>query len=525
MSPITAYPVSLHRRVAAAGRRLALLPLALSLVSLPAAAQRLAFAASETYALTDTPQDVIIEDFDGDGIPDIAVLTSSLTAGSVSVLLGNDVAGVPDGTFAAPVESPSQANAGSLAAGHFNADSSLDLVVAYQGSNVSVLLGAGDGSFGAGADYGTGGSGPGKIAVADFNEDGILDLAVPNTPSNNVGILLGQGSGGMGDGTFAAAVTYATGAAPRAVAVADLDEDGILDLATVNSTGLNVSVLLGNGSGGVGDGTFASAVSYATGAAGLALVTADFDGDDITDLALQDSGNRLILVLLGQGSGGVGDGTFGAPISSPTNLTPRDLAVGDFDGDGLTDLVLVNASNGFSSVHLAVGDGTFEAPRLYQVDRVDATSFPVAVAAADLDGDGAPDFVTGNFSNSNVSVLRNLGEAPAAGFLRLTELMIDPDQVADVDGEYFELYNAAAFPIHLLNWTFEDSNGFRGFLNGAIGPGELFVVGASADLDGAGFAPDLVPITFPGFGNTADRLTVRDSSGEIFAELAWSDGN
>ena len=97
------------------------------------------------------------------------------------------------------------------------------------------------------------GSLPVALTAGDFNEDGIADLAVVNSGSNTVSVLLGNGAAGVGDGTFAAAVGYATGAGTVATASADFNADGVLDLAVTGTAG--VYRLLGNGSGGVGTGT------------------------------------------------------------------------------------------------------------------------------------------------------------------------------------------------------------------------------------------------------------------------------
>jgi hypothetical protein len=511
LPPIQAAP---RRRRSAA----AVVGLLLCMIPAPLAAQRLAFALDVTYAAGASPSDVVIADFDGDGILDLAVVNSA--AGSVSVLLGNDVAGVPDGTFAPALDAAAGSSPTRLAVGDFDGNDVLDLVVAHNGPDLSVLLGLGDGSFGPPVSHASGSVVHSGVTVADLDGDGILDLVVSHWFSDAVGVLLGQGSGGVGDGTFAPAVAYATGELPRDVVVADFDGDGILDLAAACFDDASVSVLLGSG-----DGTFSGAADYPAGAAGLAIVAADFDGDGITDLALQSHLDGTVSVLLGQGSGGVGDGTFGAPIASTAGLAPTDLATGDFDADGVMDLAVANAGNGLNAVLLGVGDGSFETPRFYQADSQDTTSQPFAVATADLEADGALDFVTANMMNANVSVMRNLGQAPAAGFLRITELMIDPDQVGDGDGEYLELFNAAEAPIHLHNWTIEDSAGTLGFLSGSIGPGQLFTIGASDDLDGGGFAPDLVPLTFPSLGNDGDVITVRDTAGEIFAQVAYTAGN
>src|SRR2546427_402711 len=135
-----------------------------------------------------------VEDFNGDGKPDLAVVNSF--SNSVSVLLGTGA-----GTFQAALNYPVGSFPESMAVGDFNGDGKQDLAVANDGGNVSVLLGTGAGSFQAALNYPD--FGGGLVAVADFNGDGIQDLAVAN------GVLLGNG-----DGSFQGAVNYPAGNGP-----------------------------------------------------------------------------------------------------------------------------------------------------------------------------------------------------------------------------------------------------------------------------------------------------------------------
>ncbi len=128
-------------------------------------------------------------------------------------------------------------------------------------------------SFVAAASYAAG-SNPQSVAVADFNRDGIPDLAVANAGSGTASILLGKS-----DGSFSAPKSYVVGSYPQSVAVGDFNRDGIPDLVTANLLGNTVSVLLGNG-----DGTFQAAKTYAVGFLPSAVVVGDFNGDGAPDL-------------------------------------------------------------------------------------------------------------------------------------------------------------------------------------------------------------------------------------------------
>lgn len=197
------------------------------------------------YGAGQAPFAILAADFNGDGKLDLA-FTLTLSSSDVAISLGNG-----DGTFQPPAEFPAGTlpyEGGALAAGDFNNDGKLDLAVAdFQGLQVSVLLGNGDGTLGAATQFAVPGD-PQDVAIGDFNRDGKLDSAVTSNlaKSSGVCVLLGNG-----DGTFRPAVGYQTTAAVYKVSVADFNSDGILDLATVGSMSNSVSVLLGKG-----DGTF-----------------------------------------------------------------------------------------------------------------------------------------------------------------------------------------------------------------------------------------------------------------------------
>src|SRR5215510_3491292 len=223
-----------------------------------AQAQNVSFLVSGQFGAGPDPVSVAVGDFNGDGIQDLAVANHEAYDGpdGISVLLGNG-----DGTFQEAINFGSGGNVASfVAVGDFNGDGVQDLVVANSGDfdsgNISVLLGNGDGTFQAAVNFGAGNN-PSSIAVGDFNGDGIQDLTVAHGffGSNSVSVLLGNG-----DGTFQEGVNYGTGFAPSFVAVADFNGDGVQDLAVANEGSNNVSVLLGNG-----DGTFQEAVNFGAG--------------------------------------------------------------------------------------------------------------------------------------------------------------------------------------------------------------------------------------------------------------------
>jgi hypothetical protein len=353
------------------------------------------FQAARSFAAGPTPRSVAVGEFDGDGRLDLAV--ANYGSNTVSVLLGNG-----DGTFQAARSFATGSGPNSVAAGDFNGDGLLDLAVANNGhygqnSTVSVLLSNGDGSFQAARNFNAG-TAPSSAAVADFNGDGIPDLAVANQASDNVSVLLGNG-----DGSFQTSRNFPTGPGPRSVAVGDFNGDGRLDLAVANAGTYptyqgSVSVLVGNG-----DGSFQTAPTLAAGDRPGSVAVGDFDGDGTPDIAVANRASSNVSVLLGNG-----DGSFQTARAFFAGSEPGSVAVGDFNGDGLLDLVVTNIFGNTVSVLLGNGDGSFQAPRTFS-----AGSEPLTVAVGDFNGDGIPDLAVANYNYPNrgaVSVLLGNGD-------------------------------------------------------------------------------------------------------------------
>ena len=329
------------------------------------------------------PNALTIADFNGDGKPDIAVVSS----GQAAVLLSNLSGGFTPGT-------PFSINSGSAsfaAATDLNHDGKMDLIVTNSyGSTVAVYLGNGDGSFSSGSSAAVGSS-PVWISVADFNGDGRPDLAVANSSSNSVSILLGKG-----DGTFQPQAQFSVGSSPNSIAVADFNGDGKLDIAVSNNGSSTVAVLLGNGSGG-----FSSISIVSVGSSPTSIVAADFNGDGKADIALLTGNSpRAITMLPGDGSGG-----FGAAVNLTLSTSSTRLAVADFNQDGRPDLVAAASSYyaGSPTFYMNDGAGGFLPPVSYF-----AGQGPTGLAVGDFDLNGLSDVAVllGNYPGS-VAVLRN----------------------------------------------------------------------------------------------------------------------
>jgi hypothetical protein len=355
------------------------------------------FAAAVSYAITGpfAPTALAIGDLNGDGKLDLIAIEPNESM--IWILLGKG-----DGTFqeATTVSLPSGMSPTGLAIADLDKNGKLDLAV-IGGNNIAVvaiLMGNGNGTFGNAVTFPTGGSS--SLVIGDFNGDGNPDLAVGNESSgganNTISILLGKG-----DGTFE---PYTSVPAPDdgndALAVADFNHDGNLDVvvASSNNSEGGISVLLGNG-----DSTFAPAVSYPVPFAFTnAVAIGDFNGDGKPDIAATNYDGYDVSVFIG-----IGDGTFKSVVNYPASINPVGLVTGDFNGDGREDIASITGSypSGEVSVLVGKGDGTF-ATHVNHVIPI----YPYSVAAGDFNGDGIPDLVVDSFNTpGSVSILLGKG--------------------------------------------------------------------------------------------------------------------
>jgi hypothetical protein len=306
----------------------------------PTGATRSSFGPAQSFAVGPSvgmfSVHVTVGDFNGDGKPDLAVKVS----GQVGILLNTTPAGSSTVTFAALQTFTAGAGAdGPLAVADFNGDGKADLATtSSSGNTVSVLLnttaaGSNTLSFTAAQTFAVG-TNPVALAAADFNGDGKPDLAVTNTGSNTVSVLLNTTAAGSDTASFAAQTTFAVGSHPAGVLAADFNADGRPDLAVANSSDQTVSVLLNTTASGAATPSFAAQQTFAAG--GSALVAADFNGDGRPDLATSGGPGISISVLVNTTPAMATTASF-APAQTfgvPSGV----LVVADFNGDGRPDL-------------------------------------------------------------------------------------------------------------------------------------------------------------------------------------------
>lgn len=350
----------------------------------------------------DGPGTVVLTDVNRDGALDIAVANER--GGTVSVYLGDG-----GGRFSAAPNSPVAAgpNPNDIAVGDFNRDGNPDLALANHGSQLlTILLGDGHGRFVPAPlspvrvvvkPH------PHGVATGDFDGDGFADLVTDSWGENRLQILFNPGRD-HSDWTRSAYVDVGRHPYQR-VRVGDLNRDGRADVVSSNLEGDNVTILLGDGRGGFRQ---PPGSPYPAGDSPFAVALGDVNADGIPDLAVVNSpsstadrhGKDGVTILLGRG-----DGVFramdGAPL--PTERFPNQVAIGDLDGDGVNDVVVSLPESDHLMAFYMSRRGAVAARKTIAI-----AGHPKGLAIADVDRDGHADIVTANNSADTITI--NFGE-------------------------------------------------------------------------------------------------------------------
>ena len=352
----------------------------------PTLAQSFVNATESPVAVGINPNNVAVGDFNGDGIQDLAVPNPG--SNYISILLGDGKGG-----FAPELPVAADGTPLGVGVGDFNGDGIQDFAVAnFDPNTVSILLGNGNGTFreATGSPIAVG-TNPDFVAVGDFNSDGIADIAVTNSAAATVSILLGDGSGGFTE----LLPPVAVGSLPRDLAVGDFNGDGVADLEVANQGSNTVSILLGNG-----DGTFDTS-QVPVGSSPFGVAVGYFNSDKFADLVITNFNDNTLSILLGDGHG-----TFTQATGSPYAVgnVPRSVSVGDFNGDGIADLAVTDSNDNNVRILLGNGVGGFtEAP--WSPAAVGGR--PYGVSVGDFNGDGIADLAVANLVTDTVSILLN----------------------------------------------------------------------------------------------------------------------
>jgi hypothetical protein len=352
----------------------------LGTAELGASTESLTWTTPQSPAAQPRPQSIVVADFNGDGIPDIAVGVNATTTGGkgyINILLGNG-----DGTFQAAKTFAALSDNQAMVAAPFVDGGPVDILTVSNSStdtnNALILTGDGKGGFTVGTPFSLGVINVSALITGDFNGDGKQDFIAAGESFGVPGfdVYLGNGNGTFNSGTLIpTADTKIT-----ALGAGDFTGSGALDLAVVGSDG-SVDIFLQDGLGDFSPGASANA-----GKSPSAIVVGDFNGDGKADLAIANSGDNNVTVLLGDGNG-----NFTPNASPATGVKPASIALGDFNGDGIVDLAVANSGANTVTVLLGKGNGAFTVE-----PALTTGSTPIALAAGNFNGEDVSDLAVAN---------------------------------------------------------------------------------------------------------------------------------
>jgi hypothetical protein len=376
------------------------------------------YGSDYSFPTINVPNSIAIADVDVDGTPDLLVATTAdqgsiQNPGFANVILGNHSS---PGTFHTGVRYATTGNnPSSIAVVDLTRSGSLDLVVAnFAAGSVSVFMhGASPGTYQTAVSVATGGQ-PNQVASGDINGDGKPDLVLADASATGGAIVLFQDP--ANPGKFLAPMTLAVNAnSAAAVTIGDLNGDGAPDIvaATSDANGNNGAIYVFY-QNATTRGTFLAPVTVPAGAQPEAVRIADVNGDGLPDIAVANldpgadgTGSAGVSVLLQDAAH---PGSFLAPVTYATQGDAIDVAVADLNGDGKPDLVVANLEPGPSgSVSVLLQDparpGVFLAATSYR-----GFGLPLAVAIGDLNGDGHPDIAVAD--GVSATVMLQIATAP-----------------------------------------------------------------------------------------------------------------
>ncbi len=421
-----------------------------------------AFAAPVRFALTDvrSPRGIAVADVNGDGKADL--LVTGYDSNAVTVLFGDGRSGFTRGaSWFGPFTQPQ-----GVAVADINRDGRADLVVAADGP-AGLVVQYGNGSTDV---FATGKAVPGShdfnvVTVADVNADGWPDAIAASTRNSEVSVFLGGAAG------LTLSHSYTTGSSPRGISLADVNVDGVVDVITADYASSTVSVLLGQRNA---PGNFTNATQIAAGAGSRAVAAADFNVDGRVDLATGNQNAAVTTVLSNTtfvGTVGFSFDKSAAGTPSSTSGGSNNVFTADVNRDGKLDIITLAPYPTIGVSVLLTGGATVTLPG------PQPKLFPGRFLLADVNRDGNPDVVIENCDNDGLDVIAHLGNGRGAftpSAHTRSSIRVCTIKVAELNGDGIPDLVVAGFDGVRGSWT----------VQGMLGNGNgTFRVGGSVLVD------------------------------------------
>lgn len=467
------------------------------------------------------PYAVVAGDLDGDNRPDL--VTANRSGNSVTALRNTSSSGNPG--FAPGLDFVAGVGPVSVALGDIDGDGKPDLAVANSNnntsgpSNVSILRNTSSvGSIGFDPQLTFSvGANPSFVALGDLDGDGKPDLVVANadflssTPNLTVSVL--RNTSTPGAVSFAPEQTFTVGSKPSGLALGDLDGDGKLDLVVVNSDNISnvdvvpdtISILRNTSTPGAIN--FDGQLTFATETIPQYVVVGDLDGDGKPDVVVGNTNSNNLSLFLNTSS--PGSISLAARMDVATGSGRKAIALGDFNGDGKLDIAATASNEAKLAVFL--NTSTLGSLSLAPPQKVSVGQNPFSVAAADLDGDGMVDLMTGNLTDFTVSLLQNLCPvgctSPVLSPLNATALTITANDNGNTGSGGAKTATATV----ALNITPVNDPPVVSLSGGAV----TYDLSTPVLLDGSGTVNDVDSANFPGGYLVADVVGNCDDNDRI----------